>query len=119
MPSVRFSATLSWPTSGNSWETMATPAAWLAMGEPGCTGSPLMTTSPPGSGVTVPARMPSMVDLPAPFSPTMPVTSPLRKVSSSTWRTVARPYVLDTRRRETPAAFPCDTWLAADSVTAT
>ena len=39
---------MSCPTRGNSWETIATPAAWLAIGEPVASSSPLIDTSPPG-----------------------------------------------------------------------
>ena len=74
-PSSRFSATESWPTSGNSWETMAMPSRAAASVDPGARCTPSISMSPP-SGCTEPASAPISVDLPAPFSPTTPTTSP-------------------------------------------
>ena len=85
-PSSRFSPTDSWPTRGNSCDTMATPAAAAAAGWPVGTSWP-PTTIWPVSAATVPASTPIIVDLPAPFSPTRPTISPRCSARSSTWST--------------------------------
>src|SRR6185437_1828474 len=59
-----------------SWNTMAMPLSKASRGEAILTGEPPMKT-PPESGWLIPFRTLRRVDLPAPFSPMRPTTSPL------------------------------------------
>src|SRR3954469_1774053 len=66
---------------------MPTPADWAWAGWAKCCSAPSIEIDP-SSGVYTPARIFIMVDLPAPFSPTMAWTSPARRSRStpcSTW----------------------------------
>ena len=74
-PKARFSATLRAPTSLKCWCTMPMPACAASRGEPNLMSRPDSRISP-SSGCIRPAIMFISVDLPAPFSPSTPRTSP-------------------------------------------
>ena len=76
-PSTRFSNTLRVGTSIACWKTVLIPAARLAAGEVSRTRWP-PTVRCPSSGSCNPANMPTMVDFPAPFSPSRTWISPAR-----------------------------------------
>src|ERR1039457_2068154 len=89
---------------------MATPSS-CACRVPPSSGLPAIETVP-ASGTTEPATTPIIVDLPAPFSPTRPTTSPLRSTRWSTSSTTAGPSSwglrLRTRSPPVPAVLPVD-----------
>src|SRR4051794_25553158 len=86
----RFSSTESDSTSPRSWWTNAIPSSRNCPGWSGSrTGSPSNSSSPP-SGSWKPARILIRVDLPEPFSPRRPWTSP-GSTSRSTPRSACVP----------------------------
>ena len=74
-PIQTFSATERSSNSTVSWWMAVIPAAAASWGEANRTGSPSMRISPP-SGRWIPVSTLTIVDLPAPFSPTSAVTVP-------------------------------------------
>ena len=62
-------------TTARSWYTVAMPLASASLGESKVIGSP-STSSSPSVGLCRPAMILINVDLPAPLSPSTPVTSP-------------------------------------------
>ena len=90
LPSRMFSATVRAGASAVSWETIAMPCAMASSGRWNCTGSPPMPMLPE-SGSTWPERMPSIVDLPEPFSPISPWTTPGRLMVSDAPRSAWMP----------------------------
>src|SRR5881397_1259465 len=80
-PTKMFSATLRSGNSVGSWKMIAIPAACDCFALSKIASSPSSRSRPP-SGRWTPARILTSVDLPAPFSPTRPCTSPAR---SSMW----------------------------------
>src|SRR5262249_24532866 len=66
-----------WGKSVGSWKMIAIPAACDCLALSKIASSP-SSTSRPASGRWTPARTLTSVDLPAPFSPTRPCTSPLK-----------------------------------------
>src|ERR671935_190425 len=80
-PTKMFSATLRSGKSVGSWKMIAIPAACdcFAVSK---TASSRSTGGLPASGRCTPARILTSVDLPAPFSPTRPCTSPGKSSTS-------------------------------------
>ncbi len=81
-PSMTFSTTLSFGPRWMSWNTVATPAAWLSAGDEKRTGSPSSRISPESTG-SAPFSALITVDLPAPFSPMTVCTSPAYSCTST------------------------------------
>ncbi len=75
IPTKMFSATLRSGKSVGSWKMIAIPAACDCLALSKIASSP-SRRSRPASGRCTPARILTSVDLPAPFSPTSPCTSP-------------------------------------------
>ena len=88
-PSTRFSATVREGTSRKCWYTMPIPCSAASWGERRLTRWPSRLISPE-SGRYRPASTEQSVDLPAPFSPSRPWTSPARR-SKFTWSLAATP----------------------------
>ena len=98
-PMQMFSATVSWSSRPRSWCTTEMPAACTSGHRTGSrTGSPSTSNSAPASGVYRPVTILMRVDLPEPFCPARPCTSPGRTVSSTSVRTRADPKVLVSAR---------------------
>src|SRR5438067_6775464 len=86
-PTKMFSATLRSGNSVGSWKMIAIPAACDCLALSKIASSPSISRRP-ASGRCTPARIFTSVDLPAPFSPTRPCTSPAwssMSPSSSAW----------------------------------
>src|SRR5712691_11628071 len=81
VPTKMFSATLRSGKSVGSWKMIAIPAACDCFAVSKIASSP-SRTSRPASGRWTPARILTSVDLPAPFSPTRPCTSPAKSAMS-------------------------------------
>ena len=75
-------ATSTFPGELSSWYAIPRPAAREACGRPSSSVAPSMLTLP-ASGVTTPASTFIRVDLPAPFSPRSPCTSPCARERST------------------------------------
>ena len=74
---TRFSSTVSGRARPRSWCTKLRPTSWNPpAGIGSTTGSPPITSVPPGSGSCTPASTLINVDLPLPFSPSRAWTSP-------------------------------------------
>ena len=73
MPSVRFSSTVSWSTTFNSWKRVLIPFCFASRVLCGVYSSPFRRIRPPDRGVA-PVRILIRVDFPAPFSPTRQCT---------------------------------------------
>ena len=88
LPAKTFSATLrSWKIAG-SWYIATMPSRCAVGGSLIAVGTPSIRTSP-SSGWTIPARILTSVDLPAPFSPTSACTErgSIEKLTSESART--------------------------------
>src|SRR6476469_1251868 len=81
-PMNTFSATVRSGNCVGSWWITAMPACCASRGPAKCTGSPSTSTSP-ASGRCSPPMTRTTVDLPAPFSPARPWTSPARSSSDT------------------------------------
>src|SRR5436309_1225048 len=81
VPTKMFSATLRSGKSVGSWKMIAIPAVCDCFALSKIASSP-SRTSRPASGRWTPARILTSVDLPAPFSPTRPCTSPGKSAMS-------------------------------------
>src|SRR5437763_4277526 len=90
MPTKMFSATLRSGKSVGSWKMIAIPAACDCFALSKIASSP-SRTSRPASGRWTPARIFTSVDLPAPFSPTRPCTSPAKSAMSPSSRACTAP----------------------------
>ena len=104
-PSSTFSATEWSSISVSSWGTRAMPAwsAWRGVCDD--VSSPAMAIVP-ASGFTIPARTFMSVDLPAPFAPMSPTTSPsaTRSVTPSSARTASKCFVIEVSSTRASAA---------------
>ena len=77
-PNMMFSMTFMLGTKASSWWMKLMPSSAARCGVGTTTGAPSRRMRPPSGWVT-PARMRIRVDLPAPFAPTRPCTSPGRR----------------------------------------
>ena len=98
MPTKMFSATLRSGKSVGSWKMIAIPAACDCFALSKIASSP-SRTSRPASGRWTPARILTSVDLPAPFSPTRPCTSPAKQLDVTVLERVHRAEALLRRAR--------------------
>ena len=92
----RFSATLRLGRRFSSWWMYATPRAMASAGPRGRNAAPARRTSP-ASGKTTPPSTFMSVDLPAPFSPTIPSTRPTGRERQTPFRTGIPENALETR----------------------
>ena len=91
----RFSSTVSDGTRPRFWCTKLMPRRRKSPGFSGrSTASPLKSSRPPGSGAWKPARILTSVDLPEPFLPSRPCTSPGATLNETPASARAPPKVL-------------------------
>src|SRR5438067_10846287 len=90
IPTKMFSATLRSGKRIGSWKMIAIPAACDCFALSKIASSPSRTRRP-ASGRWTPARIFTSVDLPAPFSPTRPCTSPAKSAMSPSSRACTAP----------------------------
>src|SRR5262245_11643777 len=97
----RFSSTVISGTNPRSWWTNESPSRCGSLGSSGsATGLPAIPSEAPSSGAWKPARILMNVDLPEPFWPSRPWTSPGRMSRSRSRRTVLPENVFETCRAE-------------------